>query len=111
MKVGNPAKPEMLSREIKLTCSSIPCNGSRTPRDSSCPYHQTVWYRGSWLHKATRDGSRAPSHPCRKLELLLEPCRMCAERECDGLREKICVVNAIGKVCEYFWCMEEDFVV
>lgn len=36
---------------------------------------------------------------------------MCAERECDGLREKICVVNAIGKVCEYFWCMEEDFVV
>jgi hypothetical protein len=48
----------------KLTCSSSPCSEPCTRKAISCHFDQCVANRALLLHRAVRDGSKAPFRPC-----------------------------------------------
>jgi hypothetical protein len=48
----------------KLTCSSSPCSEPCTRKAISCHFGQCVASRALLLHRAVRDGSKAPFRPC-----------------------------------------------
>jgi hypothetical protein len=53
-----------LCRGRKLTCFSSPCSEPCTHKAISCRSDQCVASRAPLLHKAVRDGSKAPFRPC-----------------------------------------------
>lgn len=58
-----------ICRGRKLTCSSSPCSEPCTRKVISCHFDQCVANQGLLLHRAVRDGSKAPSRLCHTWDL------------------------------------------